>query len=35
MAQGATEEPIEERRESKRDFEAYVDRGVESMSEGE
>jgi hypothetical protein len=33
MAEDATEEPIEERQDIKRDFDAYVDRGVESMGE--
>jgi hypothetical protein len=35
MAEDATEQPIEERQEKKRHFDAYVDRGVESMGEGE
>jgi hypothetical protein len=35
IAEDATEEPIEERQEIKRNFHAYVDRGRESMGEGE
>jgi hypothetical protein len=35
MAEDATEEPIEERQEIKRHFDADVDRGVESMSKEE
>jgi hypothetical protein len=35
MAEDATEEPIEERQEIKRHFDAYADRGVESMGKGE
>jgi hypothetical protein len=35
MAEDATEEPIEECQEIKRHFDADVDRGVESMGEGE
>jgi hypothetical protein len=35
MAEDVTEEPIEERQEIKRNYEASVDRGAESMGKGE
>jgi hypothetical protein len=35
MAEGATEEPIEEHQEREPNFDAYLDRGVESIGEGE
>jgi hypothetical protein len=35
MEEDVTEEPIEKRQEIKRHFDAYVDRGQESMGEGE
>jgi hypothetical protein len=35
MAEDAMEEPIEERQEIKCHFDAYVDRGLKSMGEGE